>query len=87
LPTTGIAHKKDKITLSKAVAKENNRGSISSVQKAGRVSERAKKRVAEEQARENGAGEGESGDQVEGRAPKRAKVAIGAPRRSGRLGQ
>jgi hypothetical protein len=25
LPTTGIAHKKDKITLPKAVAKENNR--------------------------------------------------------------
>jgi hypothetical protein len=43
-----------------------------SVQKAGRVS--AKKRVAEEQARENRAREGgESGDQVEGRAPKRAR--------------
>jgi len=54
-----------------------------SVQKAGRLS--AKKRVAEEQARENGPGEGgESGDQVEGRAPKRAKVAIRAARRSGR---
>jgi hypothetical protein len=85
LPTTGAAHKRDKITLPKAVAKENNRGSIASVQKAGRVSERAKKRVAEEQPRENGAGEGGgSGDQVEGRAPKRAKVAIRAPRRSGR---
>jgi hypothetical protein len=77
LPTTGAAHKRDKITLPKAVAKENNRGSIALVQKAGRVSERAKKRVAEEQAREN---RGESGDQVEGRAPKRARVA----RRSGR---
>jgi hypothetical protein len=82
LPTTGAAHKRDKITLPKAVAKENNRGSIASVQKAGRVSA---KRVAEEQARENGASEngaggGESGDQVEGRAPKRARVA----RRSGR---
>jgi len=82
LPTTGAAHKRDKITLPKAVAKENNRGSITSVQKAGRVSA---KRVAEEQARENGASEngaggGESGDQVEGRAPKRARVA----RRSGR---
>jgi hypothetical protein len=88
LPTTGITHKKDKITLPKAVAKENNRGSIASVQKAGRVSERAKKRVAEEQARENGAGEGgESSNQVEGRAPKRAKVAMRAPRRSGRHGQ
>jgi hypothetical protein len=82
LPTTGATHKKDRITLPKAVAKENNRGSIASVQKAGRASA---KRVAEEQARENGAREGgESGDQVEGRAPKRAKVAIRAPRRSGR---
>jgi nitric oxide reductase activation protein len=83
LPTTGATYKRDKITLPKAVAKENNRGSIASVQKAGRAS--AKKRVAEEQARENGASEngaggGESGDQVEGRAPKRARVA----RRSGR---
>jgi len=87
LPITGAAHKRDKITLPKAVAKENNRGSIASVQKARRVSA---KRVAEEQARENGASEnganengaggGESGDQVEGRAPKRARVA----RRSGR---
>ena len=82
LPTTGAAHKRDKITLPKAVAKENNRGSIASVQKAGRASA---KRVAEEQAHENGASEngaggGESGDQVEGRAPKRARVA----RRSGR---
>jgi hypothetical protein len=42
--------------------------------KAGRVSERAKKRVAKEQARENGAREGESGDYVEGRVLKRAKV-------------
>ena len=66
---------------------ENSRRSISSVQKAGRVSERAKKRVATEQARENEAGGGESGDQVEGRAPKRAKVAMGVPRRSGRHGQ
>ena len=71
------------------MAKENNRSSIASVQKAGRASERVKKRVAEEQARENGASEngaggGESGNQVEGRAPKRARVAIGARRRSGR---
>jgi hypothetical protein len=57
LPTTGATHKTDKITLPKAVVKENNRGSIASVQKAGRVSERVKKRVAEEQARENRAGE------------------------------
>ena len=66
---------------------ENSRGLISSVQKAGRVSERAKKRVATEQAREDRAGGGELGDQVEGKAPKRAKVAMGAPRRSGRHGQ
>jgi hypothetical protein len=93
LPTTSAAHKRDKITLPKAVAKENNRGLIALVQKARRAS--AKKRVAEEQARENGASEnrasengagengaggGGSGDQVEGRAPKRARVA----RRSGR---
>jgi hypothetical protein len=97
-----VAYKRDKITLPKAVVKENNRGSITLVQKAERASV---KRVAEEQARENGASEngasengasengaienragengaggGESGDQVEGRAPKRARVA----RRSGR---
>jgi hypothetical protein len=59
LPTTGITHKRDKITLPKAVVKENNYSSIALVQKARRVSKRAKKRVAEEQARENG---GESGD-------------------------
>jgi hypothetical protein len=58
------------------VAKENNRGSISLVQKASRASERAKKRVAIEQARE----EGEPGNQVGVRAPKRAKVAMGAPK-------
>jgi hypothetical protein len=56
-----MAHKKDKITLPKAVVKENNQGLISLVQKAGRVSERAKKRVAIEQAREDRAREGESG--------------------------
>ena len=91
LPTTSTSHKKDRITLPKAVAKENNRSSIASVQKAGRASI---KRVAKEQARENRAskngagenraGEGESGNQVEGRAPKRAKVGIRAPRRSRR---
>ena len=77
LPTTSATYKRDKITLPKAVAKENNRGSIASIQKARRASI---KRVAEEQARENGAIEngargGESGNQVEGRAPKRARVA------------
>jgi hypothetical protein len=80
LPLAGIAHKKDKITLPKAVAKGNNCGSISLVQKAGRASERAKKRVAIEQTRE----EGEPGDQVGLRARKRAKVAMGAPRCSAR---
>jgi hypothetical protein len=84
LPITSAAHKKDKITLPKAVAKENNRGSISSVQKARRVSERAKKKVAIKQPREDGAREGESGEQVGVRVPKRARVAIKAPRRSGR---
>ena len=56
---------------------ENGCGLIALVQKAGRASERVKKRVAIKQARENeagedgaGEGEGESGDQVEGRAPK-----------------
>ena len=48
LSTTSIAHKRDKITLSKVVAKENNCGSIALVQKAGIVSERVKKRVAKE---------------------------------------
>ena len=84
MPITSTAHKKDKITLPKAVAKENNRGSISSVQKAGRVSERAKKRVAIEQVCEDGAREGESGEQVGVRVPKRTRVTMKAPRRSGR---
>ena len=84
MPITSAAHKKDKITLPKAVAKENNRGSISLVQKARRVSERAKKRVAIEQARKDGAREGESGKQVGVRVPKRARVTMKAPRRSGR---
>jgi hypothetical protein len=84
LPIISAAYKKDKITLPKVVAKENNRGSISLVQKAGRVSERAKKKVAIEQAREDGAREGELGKQVGIRIPKRARVAMKAPRRSGR---
>jgi hypothetical protein len=48
LPTTGTTYKRDKITLPKAVVKENNCSSITSVQKAGRVSKRVKKRVAKE---------------------------------------
>ena len=84
MPITSTAYKKDKITLPKAVVKENNRGLISLVQKAGRVSERAKKRVAIEQAREDGAREGESGEQVGVRVPKRARVAMKAPRQNGR---
>jgi hypothetical protein len=84
LPTAGLARKKDKITLPKAVPKKKNRGSILSVQKAGRAFERAKKRVATQQACEDGAREGEPGDQVGVRAPEYVKVAIGAPSRSGR---
>jgi hypothetical protein len=84
LPITGAAYKKDKITLPKVVVKENNRGLISLVQKARRVSERVKKRVAIEQVRKDGAREGELGKQVGMRVPKRARVAMKAPRRSGR---
>jgi hypothetical protein len=62
LPITGIAYKKDKITLPKAVVKENNRGSISLVQKARKVSKRVKKRVATEQVYKDGAREGEPGN-------------------------
>ena len=80
LPIAGAAHKRDKITLPKAVAKENNRGSIALVQKAGRVSERVKKRAIIEEAR----GDKESADQEVTRAVKRARVTIRAPRRSGR---
>jgi hypothetical protein len=61
-----------------------SRRSITSVQKAGRAFERVKKRIAIEQVYENGAGEGESGNQVGGRVPKRAKVAMGVPRYSRR---
>jgi hypothetical protein len=60
----------------RSMTKENNRGSISLVQKASRASERAKKRVAIEQARE----EGEPGNQVGVRAQKRGKVPMGAPK-------
>ena len=80
MPTTRVVHKKDKITLLKAVAMENNRGSIASVQKASRVT----KRAAVEQVYEDGTSEGESGDQVVTRVAKRARVTIGAPRRCGR---
>jgi hypothetical protein len=44
----------------------------------------SKNRAGKNRASENRAGEGESGNQVEERAPKRARVAIGAPRYSGR---
>ena len=44
LPTTSVIHKRDKIILPKAVVKENNRGLITLVQKARRVSKRVKKR-------------------------------------------
>jgi hypothetical protein len=84
LPTTGAVYKKDKITLPKAVVIKNNRLSIALVQKAGRASEKAKKRAAVEQAREDEAGKEESGDQEVTRAAKSARVTIKAPRRSGR---
>ena len=57
LPTTSATRKNDRITLPKAVAKQNNRGSIASIQKAGRASERIRKRAAEE------AGEGVGGEE------------------------
>jgi hypothetical protein len=82
LPTTGAVHKKDKITLSKAVAIENNRLLIALVQKAGRAFEKAKKRAAVKQARKDGGDEEELGDKVVTRAAKRARATIRAPRRS-----
>jgi hypothetical protein len=54
------------------------------VQKASRAFKRVKKRVAIEQVYKNRAGEGELGNQVRERVLKRAKVAIGVPRYSGR---
>jgi hypothetical protein len=59
LPITSTAYKKDKITLPKAVVKENNRGSISLVQKARKISKKAKKRVAIKQACKDRAREGD----------------------------
>jgi hypothetical protein len=75
LPTTSATRKNDRITLPKAVAKQNNRGSIASVQKAGRASERMRKRAAEE-AGEGVGGEEELGEgsQPTTRASKRARV-------------
>jgi hypothetical protein len=82
LPTTGAAFKRDKITLPIAIAKENNRASKASVQKAGRVSERGKKRGAVEEAREERAGDQAS---IITRGSKRARIiAPEAPRRSTR---
>jgi hypothetical protein len=75
LPTTSATRKNDRITLPKAVAKQNNRGSIASIQKAGRASERIRKRAAEE-AGEGVGGEEELGEgsQPTTRALKRARV-------------
>jgi hypothetical protein len=80
LPTTSATRKNDRITLPKAVAKQNNRGSIASIQKAGRASERIRKRAAEE-AGEGVGGEGVGGEEELGegsqpttRALKRARV-------------
>jgi hypothetical protein len=82
LPTIKAVYKKDKITLLKAVAIKNNRLSIALVQKAGRASEKAKKKAAVKQAREDKGGKGELGDKVVTKAAKRARATIRAPRRS-----
>jgi hypothetical protein len=46
LPTTSATRKNDRITLPKAVAKQNNRRSIASIQKAGKALEHMRKRAA-----------------------------------------
>ena len=85
LPTSGADLKKDKITLPTVVAKENNRRSIVPVQKAGRVTEKAKKREAAEDVahkdKGNKEGSGYQGNRGVTREAKRARV---APRRSER---
>jgi hypothetical protein len=79
LPTIKAARKKDKITLLKAIAIMNNRGSISSVQKARRALERAKKRAAIEVKEEAG---GEIGKEDNSEAPRaRAKAGGRAAKR------
>jgi hypothetical protein len=82
LPTTEAVYKKDKITFLKAVVIKNNRLSIALVQKAGKASEKAKKRTAVKQARKDKGNEEESGDKVVTKAAKRARATIRAPRRS-----
>jgi hypothetical protein len=81
LPTISAACKKDKITLNKAIAQQNNRSSIASVQKAGRASERAKKRVAEVAEEEVSERSNSEASRVVTRAAKKAKVTGGSGRR------
>ena len=81
MPTTGAALKKDILTLNKAVAQQNNRGSVASVQKAGRASERAKKRAAKGGASEEANGRA---SRVILRAVKKAKVAACSTKRGGK---
>ena len=80
MPTTGAAFKRDKIILPIVITKENNRASKASVQKAGRVLERGKKRGAVEEAREERVSNQAS---IITRGLKRARIiALEAPRRS-----
>jgi hypothetical protein len=81
LPTINAACKKDKITLNKAVAQQNNRGLIALVQKAGKASERAKKRVAKVAKEEVGKRSNSKASRVVTRAAKKAKVTRGSRRR------
>ena len=81
MPTISAACKKDKITLNKAVAQQNNCSSIALVQKAGRASERAKKQVAKEVAKEEVGERSGKASRVVTRAAKKAKVTRGSGRR------
>jgi hypothetical protein len=88
LPTIGAARKKDRIILPKAVAIMNNRSSISSVQKARRALERAKKRAAIEVEEEAGGEISEEDNskalrahaKAGGRAAKRVRFSRGTKR-------
>jgi hypothetical protein len=88
LPTIRATCKKDRITLPKAVAIINNRGSILSVQKARRALERAKKRAAIEVKEEAGGEIGEEDNskalrahaKAGGRAAKRVRFSRGTKR-------
>ncbi len=79
LPTEGAVLKKDKLSLNKAVAKQNERGAVSAIQKAGRASEKAKKRAAEEAlGADGGANIGAAGAAAGTRA-KRARTVVRFP--------